>query len=329
MAKIHLTGRRPHRDGINTRLDNGPKCGARMAHIMRTEGVPGTSFLVEDLSSRSQVPTTDYAPSMELSLAIAALRRGIDASAVDCTDIAELERSRELAAALAGLEETYMASGGGSFDLPSVVTAAAAAKDERAGGQLRRVCRYAMMLTAVVAPEHIGDPQFLYGFLLHDVGIVSVPDSVLATPAALTDAEWALMKGHPEFGLSLLEPVRSLEDALQIVHAHHERWDGKGYPRGLAGDEIPLGARILVLCDSFNAMTQDRPYRAASSIADARREVYRGSGGQLWPLAVDAFLGFGVSELEDVRGAAPGETEVPQPSTLRPAVASSWRPGRS
>ena len=300
-----------------------------MAYIMRTEGVPGTSSPVEDLSNRGHVATTDEAPSMELSLAIAALRRGLDASAVDCTDISELERCRELTAALAGLEETYMASGAGSFDLTGTVTAAAAAKDEHAGRQLRRVCRYATMLTAVVAPEHIGDPQFLYGFLLHDVGMVSVPDSVLANPGALTDPEWALMKGHPEFGRSLLEPVPSLGDALQIVHAHHERWDGRGYPRGLAGDEIPLGARILALCDSFNAMTQDRPYRAASSIADARREIYRGSGGQFWPLAVDAFLGFGVSELEDVRGPVAGETDIPQPSALRPAASSSWRTGLS
>jgi len=130
-----------------------------MAYIMRTEGVPGTSSPVEDLSNRGHVATTDEAPSMELSLAIAALRRGLDASAVDCTDIAELERCRELTAALAGLEETYMASGAGSFDLTGTVTAAAAAKDEHAGRQLRRVCRYATMLTAVVAPEHIGDPQ--------------------------------------------------------------------------------------------------------------------------------------------------------------------------
>jgi HD-GYP domain-containing protein (c-di-GMP phosphodiesterase class II) len=266
---------------------------------------------------------------MELSLAIAALRRGIDASVIGCTDIAELERSRELTAALAGLDETYIAPEEGSFDLSSRVSAAAAAKDEHAGRQLRRVCRYATMLTAVVAPEHIGDPQFLYGFLLHDVGMVSVPDNVLSNPAALTDAEWALMKGHPEFGRSLLEPVPSLEDARQIVYAHHERWDGKGYPRALAGDEIPLGARILALCDSFNAMTQDRPYRNASSIADARREIYRGSGGQFWPLAVDAFLSFGVSELEDVRGPVPSGAEISQPSTLRPALSSSWRPSLS
>jgi len=300
-----------------------------MAHVISTEGVPSMSLLVEDLPIRGQVPSTSDAASVELSLAIAALRKGIDASAIDCTDIAELERFRELGAALAGLEETYMASGDGTFNLSSMVTLADAAKDGRARRQLHRVCRYAMMLTAVVAPEHIGDPQFLYGFLLHDVGMVSVPDSVLANPAALTDAEWALMKGHPQFGRSLLEPVTSLGGALEIVHAHHERWDGKGYPSGLAGNDIPVGARILALCDSFNAMTQDRPYRNASSIADARREIYRGSGGQFWPSAVDAFLGLGLSELENVRGPASYEVDMPQPSTSRPGLSSSWRPGGS
>jgi HD-GYP domain-containing protein (c-di-GMP phosphodiesterase class II) len=296
---------------------------------MRAQDVLRAPLSAEDFSIQGQVPTIDAAPTLELSNAIAALRRGIDASAVGSTDVAELDRSRGLAAALVELEETYLASEGGVCDLSATVTAAVAENDELAGRQLRRVCRYAMMLTAVVAPEHLDDPQFQYGFLLHDIGMVSVPDKVLANPAALTDPEWALMKGHPEFGRSLLERIPSLGEALEIVHAHHERWDGKGYPRGLAGDEIPVGARILALSDSFNAMTQNRPFRNASSIADARREIYRGSGGQFWPLAVDAFLGIAVSDLEDVRGPAPVETEVLGPSALRPAMASGWRPGQS
>jgi HD-GYP domain-containing protein (c-di-GMP phosphodiesterase class II) len=305
-----------------------------MAEIMRAQDAPRVPLAPGDLSNGGQiptmqVPTLDADPSSELFVALAALRRGIDASAADCTDVAELERCRELATALAELEESYMPGGAGFYDLPAGGTVVVAVKDVHAARQLRRVCRYATMLTAVVAPEHIDDPQFQYGFLLHDLGMISVPDSVLANPAALTDPEWALMKGHPEFGRSLLEPIPSLRDALQIVHAHHERWDGRGYPRGLAGDSIPVGARIVALCDSFNAMTQDRPYRAASSIADARREIYRGSGGQFWPLAVDAFLGFGVSELEDVRGPVAGEAALPQPSTLSPALSSGWRPGPS
>jgi HD-GYP domain-containing protein (c-di-GMP phosphodiesterase class II) len=175
-----------------------------------------------------------------------------------------------------------------------------------------------MMLTELVAPEHTGDPQFEYGFLLHDVGMLSVPESVLANPGSLTDPEWELMKGHPEFGRSLLGRIPFLEDARQIVRAHHERWSGRGYPRGLAGDDIPIGARILAICDSFNAMTQDRPYRNASSVADARRELFRHSGGQFWPAAVDAFLDLGVSDLESVRGPASYEVVMPQPSTSRP-----------
>jgi response regulator RpfG family c-di-GMP phosphodiesterase len=298
-----------------------------MAHIMSTEGAPGTSLAVEGFSNRGHVPTIDASSSAELSLAVAALRRGIDASAVDCTDVAELGRSRELAAALAELEGTYTVDENGSPDLSIAVTEAG--RDERDGRQLRRVCRYAMLLTAVVAPEHVADPQFEYGFLLHDLGMLSVPESVLANPRSLTDAEWGLMKGHPEFGRSLLSGIAFLEDARHIVHAHHERWDGKGYPRGLAGEDIPVGARILALCDSFNAMTQDRPYRNASSIADARGEIFRGSGGQFWPAAVDAFLGLGISELEDVRGPVPSEGDVPQPTRLRPELPSSWRPGRS
>jgi HD-GYP domain-containing protein (c-di-GMP phosphodiesterase class II) len=300
-----------------------------MTGIMRAQDAPRAPLSAEDFSIRGQLPTIDATPTLELSHAIAALRRGIDASTAGSTDAAELAHSRELAAALVELEETYMGSEDGFCDLSATVTAVASANDERAGRQLRRVCRYAMMLTAVAAPEHLGDPQFRYGFLLHDIGMVSVPDNVLANPAALTDPEWQLMKGHPEFGRSLLERIPSLGEALQIVHAHHERWDGKGYPRGLAGDEIPVGARILALCDSFNAMTQDRPYRNASSIADARREIYRGSGGQFWPLAVDAFLGIAVSDLEDVRGPVPPGTDLLRPSTLRPAVASGWRPGQS
>lgn len=300
-----------------------------MAYIMRAESVLATSLAAEDHFHRGPVPIMGDVPSIELSLAIAALRRGIDASAVDCTDAADLNRSRELAAALVELEETYMANESGLCDVSTTISEAVAKREERDGRQLRRVCRYATMLTAVVAPEHMDDRQFEYGFLLHDVGMLSVPESVMVNPGSLTDPEWALMKGHPEFGRSLLGPIPFLEDARHIVHAHHERWDGKGYPRGLAGNDIPVGARILALCDSFNAMTQDRPYRHASSIADARREIYRGSGGQFWPAAVDAFLALGVSELENVRGPASNVIVMPQPSTSRPGLYGRWRPGGS
>ena len=326
LGAVHLTGRHPLEEWHEPAPHKGASEGQDMTYTMRTEGVLASSLTTEDLFDRRPGPILADVPSFELSLAIAALRRGIDASAVDCTDVADLNRSRQLAAALVELEETYMANESGLYDVSAPVSEAVAKREVSDGRQLRRVCRYATMLTAVVAPEHIGDRQFEYGFLLHDVGMLSVPESVMMNPGSLTDPEWELMKGHPEFGQSLLAAIPFLEDARHIVHAHHERWDGKGYPRGLAGNDIPIGARILALCDSFNAMTQDRPYRNASSIADARREIYRGSGGQFWPSAVDSFLGLGLSELENVRGLASCEVEMPQPSPSRPGLASSWTP---
>jgi HD-GYP domain-containing protein (c-di-GMP phosphodiesterase class II) len=227
---------------------------------------------------------------------MAALRQYLDVNPVGppATNPAETDRSRELVAVLAGLEQTYTATVGG-------LTGPAAQKDKRGESDLQRVCRYAKMLTAVVAPDHTGDPQFEYGFLLHDIGILTVPGSMLMNLDAYTDAEWQLMKQHPEAGRSILEEIGFLAEARHIVHAHHERWDGKGYPRGLAGEDIPLGARILQLCDAFNAMTKDRPHHKASSIVDARGELHRGRGKQFWPVAVDGFLSLPVDELEAAR----------------------------
>jgi HD-GYP domain-containing protein (c-di-GMP phosphodiesterase class II) len=249
----------------------------------------------------TEVPTTAGTASRTLSLALAALRRHLAQHTVDfrATPIADIDRSRELVAALAGSEETSTGARG-------AVAGAGTATDERAGSDLKRVCRYALMLTARVAPEHASDPQFAYGFLLHDIGELTLPPSVLAKVGDYTDAEWELTKQHPEAGWSVLEDIPFLAEAREIVVAHHERWDGKGYPRGLVGAEIPLGARILQLCDAFNAMTKDRPHHRASSIADARGEIHRGRGKQFWPVAVDGLLSLPVEELEAVRGAYRG-----------------------
>jgi ribonuclease P protein subunit RPR2 len=227
---------------------------------------------------------------------ISALRQQLDAYAVDfrSTYLAERARSEELAAALGALEQTYRATVNG-------LAVAVEAKDECTGGHLVRVCRYGMMLTTLVAPEHANDLQFEYGFLLHDIGKLTVPDVVLTKPGPLTESEWDLIREHPESGRSILEDIAFLSGAREIVHAHHERWDGKGYPRGLAGDEIPLGAKIFPLCDAFDAMTSERPYRAAFSVEHARTEIRTASGTQFWSEAVEAFLSLPVADLEAVR----------------------------
>ena len=235
--------------------------------------------------------------TLEQSLAESdAVRRQLDAYAIDLrsTYLAERDRSVELASALNELSRTYESTVQG-------LAIAVEAKDEYTGGHLQRVSRYGMAITAVVAPAHASDPQFEYGFLLHDVGKLVVPDAILMKDAPLNEREWAMIRGHPEAGRTILDTIPFLAGANEIVHAHHERWDGKGYPRGLSGDEIPLGARIFALADAFDAMTSTRPYRGAMSLEEARVELERGSGTQFWPDAIDAFMSIAIEDLERAR----------------------------
>jgi ribonuclease P protein subunit RPR2 len=228
---------------------------------------------------------------------ITALRRQLDAFAVDFRSTYQAERNRsvQLSDTLAELERTYTATVGG-------LAMAVEAKDECTGGHLYRVSRYGMLVTSMVAPDHADDPQFEFGFLLHDVGKLGVPDMVLNKPGPLTDQEWEVMREHPGKGRSILEGIDFLSEARQIVFAHHERWDGKGYPQGLREREIPLGALIFPLCDAFDAMTSDRPYRAAMARDEARERIRAGSGTQFWSLAVEAFLSLTSDVLDPIMG---------------------------
>lgn len=148
--------------------------------------------------------------------------------------------------------------------------------------------------TQVLARLFISDPERLrrvyWGALLHDVGKIGVPDAVLLKDGPLDVREWALMRAHPEAGRRILAPLPAFDDAAQIVLCHEERYDGSGYPAGLQGDEIPLGARLFAVIDTLDAMTSDRPYRRALDFDAARAEIQRMSGTQFDPLAVEAFL---------------------------------------
>ena len=127
---------------------------------------------------------------------------------------------------------------------------------------------------------------------LHDIGKIGVPDAVLRKTGPLTIAEWAAIRRHPEDGAAILRPVAAL-GALGIVDMvlhHHERYDGQGYPHGLAGEAIPVGARIIAVADSLSAMLQDRPYRRASCFETARREIQWCAGTQFDPRVAEAFL---------------------------------------
>ena len=126
--------------------------------------------------------------------------------------------------------------------------------------------------------------------LLHDIGKIGIPEALLLKPAALTDEEFEQVKGHSEAGARILQTIPFLADATPIVRYHHERWDGRGYPTGLAGEEIPLLARVLAAADAFDAMTSERPYRRPMSLADAIAEMKRGAGAQFDATVVAALL---------------------------------------
>jgi len=174
------------------------------------------------------------------------------------------------------------------------VTALATAlewKDTSTHEHSQRVVRYALELLRAIDPDFVGrDRGIEYGFLLHDVGKIGIPDEILRKPGPLTRTERSRMQKHTLLGAEMLSGVALLQgEGLNVVRSHHERWDGKGYPDKLRGDETPLGARIFAVADALDAMTNDRPYRRKVGWAAAREEIVSKSGRQFDPMVVEAF----------------------------------------
>ncbi|HTT71577.1 MAG TPA: HD domain-containing phosphohydrolase, partial [Anaeromyxobacteraceae bacterium] len=140
-----------------------------------------------------------------------------------------------------------------------------------------------------------------HGALLHDIGKIGVRDRVLLKPGPLSTDEWSEMKRHPELGWALLQRVDYLRPASSIVLQHQEKWDGTGYPAGLQGDDIVIGARIFHIVDTLDAITSDRPYRKARPFAEARAEVERCRDSQFDPRVVEAFLSVAPEDWERIR----------------------------
>ena len=164
------------------------------------------------------------------------------------------------------------------------------AKDNYTSGHGERLARLATA-TAVklnCSAEEIQAIQ--WGMHLHDIGKIGVPDEILQKPGPLTEAEWQLMKRHPETGAEIIAPVKRLQHVAPLIHAHHEKFDGTGYPRKLKGEEIPLGARILSVVDTYGAITDRRVYRQARSHQEAIQEIQRCTGKQFDPKVTAAFI---------------------------------------
>ena len=151
-----------------------------------------------------------------------------------------------------------------------------------------RVTEYALALAARRDPSLLADPSLVYGCLLHDIGKIGVPDKILLKPAPLLPLERRIMQRHPLVGDEILGTVSLLEgEGRRIVRSHHERWDGSGYPDGLARDAIPVGARIFAVADALDAITSERPYRRAASWESALREIEEEAGRQFDPDVVE------------------------------------------
>jgi ribonuclease P protein subunit RPR2 len=181
------------------------------------------------------------------------------------------------------------------------LTNAVEARDAYTGKHAERVAAYGLELTTRIEPDLAGEPEIEFGYLLHDIGKVAIPDGILHKPEPLSDAEETLMRRHPVIGSEILSGIPFLERASAIVRHHHERWDGSGYPDGLAGEEIPLAARIFSVVDALDAITTERPYRPAASIAEARATIAAAAGTQFDPRVVQTLEEMPDDVLERIR----------------------------
>ncbi len=184
---------------------------------------------------------------------------------------------------LVQLEQTYVST-------LSALAAALDARDRETGGHSERVAALTLRLARQMGVSESQLRYIHWGAIIHDVGKIGVSDAILRKPAALTQSEWAEMRKHPEIGYNMLKDIPFLRPALDIVRYHHERYDGKGYPLGLAGETIPLAARIFAVVDAFDAMTSDRPYRKARLHDDALTEIRQLAGKQFDPRVVQTFM---------------------------------------
>ena len=163
-------------------------------------------------------------------------------------------------------------------------------RDRSTSGHSRRVANLTAGVAGLMGIQGDALVQIEHGALLHDIGKLKIPDSILWKPAKLTEEEWVVMRGHPEFGFEFLSHIEFLKDAADIVYAHHEKFDGTGYPRKLRGDQIPFGARVFSIVDAVDAMIYKRPYNHPIRFSEAVDEVRRCSGTQFDPDIVELTL---------------------------------------
>jgi diguanylate cyclase (GGDEF)-like protein/putative nucleotidyltransferase with HDIG domain len=233
--------------------------------------------------------------------------RGVSASVGVADLTAAVTPEGLLAAAREGLEAARAAGGGrvsespgvapalgdgAQADVVSALVSALQERDRYTGDHSESVVDVAGRVAEALGVGPAEVERIRTAALLHDIGKVGVPDEVLHKPGPLDDAEWELMREHPAIGERILRAIPGMGQVAKIVRHEHERWDGTGYPDGLAGKDIPLGSRIILACDAYHAMTSDRPYRAAMPHSDALAELSSCAGTQFDPEVCQALVGY-------------------------------------
>jgi putative nucleotidyltransferase with HDIG domain len=252
------------------------------------------------------------------------LRHELECAAADIERLRqELERTREqlgrheaeasqqqlqLERYAADLRETFKQERARAQELRESYTAtvralsnAVEARDAYTGKHAERVTAYGLEIARALGVPDSELAEFEFGFLLHDIGKVAIADAILYKPDALNDKERALMAQHPVIGAQIIGGIEFLERAAAVIRCHHERWDGQGYPDGLAGEQIPLAARVFAVADVLDALTTERPYRPASSLAIAREMIGAESGGHFDPRVVEGFNSIPDETLAQIR----------------------------
>jgi len=219
----------------------------------------------------------------------AANERQLQRYAADLRETFKHEREQAQA-----LQRSYMAT-------VRALSNAVEARDAYTGRHAERVAAYGLHIARSLECDLADQPEIEFGFLLHDVGKVAIPDAILYKPKPLSDAEQVLMQRHPVIGWEILRDIDFLGEAKVVVRSHHERWDGEGYPDRLGGEEIALAARIFAVADTLDALTTSRPYRAATELARAREIITEASGTQFDPAVVDAFATVSDESLAHIR----------------------------
>jgi putative nucleotidyltransferase with HDIG domain len=332
-------------DEAMARLQQDPDYDLVLADIMMP-GTDGLSLMDQITTDHPWIPVVMFSAVNDIHVATNAFRRGAFDYLLKPFERAELEdvvrrgvehrRLRQQNATYRGnLEAIVLARTGRlrstmqdlerSYDITlEAMGDALDLRDQETEGHSKRVTAYTIALARAMGLNSDELRVLARGAFLHDIGKIATPDSILLKPGRLNAEEMSIMREHCERGYEMVRKIPFLREAAEIVYAHQERFDGKGYPRGLRGEEIPLGARIFAIADTFDAMTSDRPYRRGTTVEAATKEIARCAGGQFDPKIVEVFCSLPPESWNELRAEIEKLSTAALSATLyRPVVAQS------